>query len=71
MCRTSLVFPKQTFNTQKTHHIFGVHGPNVDHTDSRDLIVVALIQHAECAWQAAGLAATYAHNAATQGQMLC
>ncbi len=62
---------QQTFTTQKTHHIFGVHGPNVDHTDSQDLLVVALVQHAECARQAAGLAAIYALNAATQGQMLC
>ena len=37
----------------------------------QNLLVVALAQHAERAWQAAGLAATYAHNAATQGQMLC
>ena len=37
----------------------------------QDLIVVALVQQAERAWQASVPAATYAHNAATQGQMLC
>ena len=37
----------------------------------QNLLVVAGEQHAKRAWQPAGLAATYAHSAATQGQMLC